>query len=115
MAIHHNIRRMTMLNPGYPQLVESVGLGAFMERFEQSPTYSNSFSYQALKALHNWYEELADDMGEDVEFDYIGICCTWSEYEASELDEVYSESIEELDEETYIIKLENGNVLVHEF
>ena len=109
-----------MINPGYPQLVESVGLGAFMERFEQSPTYSNAFSYQALKALHNWYEELADSIGEDVEFDYVGICCTWAEYEEEELDEVISigyslKNIEELEEATDVIKMDNGNVLVHEF
>ena len=109
-----------MLNPGNPQLVESVGLYDFMRRFEQSPTYSNSFSYQALQALHNWYEELADSIGEDIQFDYVGICCDWSEYEKEELNQItilgYGlKNLEELEEATYVIKLDNGNVLVHEF
>ena len=70
-----------MINPGYPQLVESVGLYDFRRRFEQSDTYRHNFSYQALEALYNWYEDLADNRGEDVEFNYVEICCRWSEYE----------------------------------
>tara|TARA_R110000744_G_scaffold33190_6_gene77442 strand:+ start:764 stop:1105 length:342 start_codon:yes stop_codon:yes gene_type:complete len=113
-----------MINPGNPQLVESVGLYDFMRRFEQSDTYSDSFSYQALEALHNWYEELADSIGEDVEFDYVGICCEWSEYKTSEVYEVYGIPLkgmsrflneEILSDHTYVIDLDNDNVLVHEF
>ena len=40
----------------------------------------NQFSYNGLKALFNWFEELEEDTGEGIELDVIAICCEWSEY-----------------------------------
>ena len=66
----------------------------------------NSFSYEALGELFEYYEETAPDM----EFDPVAICCDWSEVERG--------SEEHLDAEesgTYIIMLDNGNVLIQEY
>jgi hypothetical protein len=38
----------------------------------------DNFSYDALHALYEWYEELDPDM----ELDVIAICCDWYEYES---------------------------------
>lgn len=37
-----------------------------------------NFSREALKELFHWYESLE----EEVEFDPIGICCDWTEYDS---------------------------------
>ena len=48
------------------------------------------FSYEALNALFEYYEEV-ESGGEESELDVIGICCEWSEYDSiEELKENYS-------------------------
>lgn len=37
----------------------------------------DQFSYHALGALFDWY----DNLGEDIELDVIAICCDWGEYD----------------------------------
>jgi hypothetical protein len=41
----------------------------------------DSFSYEGLKAMFEWFEQLEDDMGEEIELDVIAICCEYTEYE----------------------------------
>jgi hypothetical protein len=38
------------------------------------------WSYGATKALFDYYEQLSEDMGEDIEFDPVAIRCEWSQY-----------------------------------
>ena len=40
----------------------------------------DNFTYSGLKALYAYFEELSDDIGNDIEFDVIGICCDFVEY-----------------------------------
>jgi hypothetical protein len=40
----------------------------------------NNFSREGLRALFDYLEELERDLGEEVEFDPIGLCCEWTEY-----------------------------------
>ncbi len=44
----------------------------------------NQFSYEGLSALYEHLSCLADDMGEPIELDVIGLCCEWSEYDSTE-------------------------------
>ena len=39
----------------------------------------DQFSYDALCALFDYYEDLEEDTGEEIELDPIAICCEWSE------------------------------------
>ena len=58
----------------YTQVSESDFINLFhvMDR-------ENNFSVTARRALFNYYDSLANDIGEDIELDIIGICCEWSE------------------------------------
>lgn len=69
----------------------------------------DQFSSDALRALFDFYEELSDDMGEDIPLDVIAICCDWGEYAEEELEE----NGICLDDH-HFIKLDNGNFLVME-
>lgn len=93
------------------------------------------FTTTALETILDYY----DEFDENTEFDVIAICCDWNEYgegsaltfadllndyeylmdseEFSELeeDEQIEALVEELEEHTYITRLENGNVLLQVF
>ena len=40
----------------------------------------DNFTYNGLKALYVHLEDLADDIGEQIQLDVIGICCDFVEY-----------------------------------
>ena len=56
------------------------------------------FSYNAYDALHDYYWELGESIGEPVELDVVGICCDWCEYDTiQEIAEMYSVTLEDVD------------------
>ena len=99
----------------------------------------NYFSDEGLEAIDNYYIDCCFDGGEigtEVEFDVVAICCDWNEYGDGVVlgfddfisdfgylldDEEDDEELEEeekvdaifkkLEEKTYCIRLENGNIL----
>lgn len=48
-----------------------------------------SFSYDAKKVLFEYFEQLEEDTGEEIELDVIAICCDYSEYTEEELTNEY--------------------------
>ena len=60
---------------------ETVSSFRFRDAFKQSDTYKNNFSYEGLMALFEHIEQVEDDIGEEFEFDMVGICCDYTEYE----------------------------------
>jgi hypothetical protein len=50
----------------------------FVTQFRQ--IRNDNFSMSALFALFEYFENLSEEMGEDIEFDPIAICCEYSEY-----------------------------------
>ena len=52
----------------------------FTQSFLDSESRKDQFSYSALKAMYEYYEQLEDDLGEPIEFDMIALCCEWTEY-----------------------------------
>ena len=76
----------------------------FIDTFRNSNTYKNNFSYDGLNALFNYLEQWEQEMGEDVEFDMVGICCDYSEFEdQKELEKNYNMTLQEIGDHTYII------------
>jgi len=51
----------------------------FAESFYRMKRYN--FSYEGLEALFNYFEDLEDSLEIEIEFDVIGICCNYTEYE----------------------------------
>ena len=86
----------------------------FVDEFMKSER-REQFSQEALEILYDYYDEL----DEDVEFDIIDICCSWSEYSSKVAlwvdfrsceytDEGFDELREELD---WVIEIPNGGYL----
>ena len=49
----------------------------------------DNFSYESLEILFEYFEQLEDDIGEDIELDVIAICCDWVESTPDEIREYY--------------------------
>jgi len=83
----------------------------FIEAFRtwQGGQYKDNFSYDGLKALYADFEEYEESTGEKIEFDMVGICCEYSEYESiEEFNDAYGKewTLEELKDRTHVIEFE---------
>ena len=56
---------------------QTVDLHDFREGFRQ--VRPNNFSYEGLEVLFEYLEGVEDDIGEQLEFDVIALCCDFSE------------------------------------
>ena len=88
----------------------------FAAEFAQWPQRRSHFSRPALHALYEHYDELSDDIGEDIELDVVGMCCEWSEYKDIEaVKEDYEiKDLSDLQNSTTVIVFPGG-LLVQEF
>ena len=90
---------------------EYVNEHTFRDRFMRSDNYKNNFSYEGLHALFEYIEQYEDDIGEEFEFDMVGICCDYSEYDDIEdFNEQYSHvkdgyTLDDIREETTVIEI----------
>ena len=107
---------------------QTVDLYQFRKAFES--IRPENFSYEAVEALFDQYEEYERDSGEEMELDVIAICCDWTEYTKHEaveaflddaegdsegdLDEQYAAVLEHLNENTQVIEL-SDSVIVFNF
>ena len=90
---------------------EYVNEHTFRDRFMRSDNYKNNFSYEGLHALFEYIEQVEDDIGEEFEFDMVGICCDYSEYDSldefnadySSDDKVYT--MDDIESETVVIEI----------
>ena len=80
----------------------------------------DNFSYDGAKALMDYFEQLSDEIGGNIEYDPIGFCCEFSEYgDLDDFNNCYDsdnpfESWEEVAENTIVIEFNSG-VIVQDF
>lgn len=95
----------------------SVNSYDFIEAFADYGR-ETQFSREALFALFDYLEEFEQDIGEDIELDVIGLCCDYTEYTSlEEFNEDHGmdyETIEDLEEETQVIRFDGG-IIVQNF
>lgn len=93
----------------YQEITET----AFIDAFRTSETRRNQFSYDALVELYHYYDGLGTDAN-DINFDMVGICCDWTEYDTlKEALESYNlKDLEALENMTTVFMLDNNKVLV---
>ena len=100
---------------------QSVNEYDFIDAFRNyfGGQYKTNFSYEGLKALFEWFEELENDTGEEMELDVIAICCDFSEYESlKEYNEYYDKEYEEIDEiadDTTLIKIDDERFIIQQY
>ena len=97
-------------------VVNIVSYWNFQDEFRQYGR-ENSFSYEGLKALYDYLNDLSDDIGEPIEMDVIGFCSEYDEFDSiEEYNKDYDtnyQDVEELEyDQTVIAVLDNGGFIV---
>lgn len=81
-------------------LVLSVDESLFIDMFRKYNRIDN-FTYQGLQELFNYLDSLADEMGEPIELDVIGLCCEFYEGNAQDIVNDYKSELEDMLNDEY--------------
>jgi hypothetical protein len=117
-------------------IIQNVDVYDFHRAFEQYGR-ADQFSREAREALHDYLEQLSDDIGKPIELDVIGICCDFAEYDSicnaayehdwradeQDADETEpewrdrcnDEALEWLQDRTTVLELPCGGVVIQQF
>ena len=91
-------------------ITDTITLSRFRDYFYQSDQYKDSFSCEGLEALYNYLWDFSEEMGKDIEMDYVSFSCEFSEYEDfKHFEEDYKPStignMDDLEQQTEVIKI----------
>jgi len=97
---------------------KSINSWEFQDAFKQMGREDN-FSYDGLKALHAYFEDLEEDCDIEIELDVIAICCEYTEYEdLEEFQGQYGEdfkTIESIYDHTQVIMINDTSFIIQAF
>jgi len=98
-------------------MIQKINEYQFADAFKR--IRPDNFSYEGLKALYDYLEDYEDDTGGQIELDVIAICCDYYEYkDLKEFQEDYSEdyeSIEDIEQETTVIMIDDTSFIIQAF
>ena len=100
-------------------MIQNVTNQMFHDAFVNTNRADN-FSYEALNALFDYFEEIGEGPETEYELDVIAICCEFAEY--ADIEEFRSdygseyESIEDIEQDTTVLRIENSDsFIIHQF
>lgn len=97
---------------------EHVSFTDFCDRW-RSHDRNESFSYKGKRALFDWLEEYEESTGEEMELDVIALDCEFAEYDdLAAFCKDYGKDFEGVDalrDETTVIDVEGGRIIVQGF
>ena len=76
----------------------TVNQSEFIDAFRRFGRY-DQFGYDALCSLFDYFEQMEDDTGEEMELDVIAICCDYSVDSVADIASNYSIDIEGMDDD----------------
>ena len=101
----------------------TINQSDFVSAFKGNSERKDQFSYGALCALFEHYDEIEQHTSDEIELDVVAICCDWTEYNTA-LEAAQSYDFDKEDEDkalsyltnqTIVLPLEGGNVVVFNF
>jgi len=96
-------------------LYQEINQADFISAFKS--IRPDNFSYEGLKALYGYFEELSED--QNIELDVIAICCDYTEYDSlAEFNRDYGKNfddIEEIFDHTQVIMIDNQSFIIQNF
>ena len=96
----------------------TVNKSQFNDAFVNMNRESN-FSYEGRNALFDYLEQLEENLGTEIELDVIALCCEYSEYkDLAEFQADYGEeyeSIEDIEQETMVIPIDDDSFIIQQF
>lgn len=95
----------------------------FCDEWNKWTDRKDTFSYKGKRALFDYLERLEEDTGEETELDIVALCCEYTEYDgALEAAKEYDEDIETeeeareyLNDNTQVIDVDGGGVIIQNF
>lgn len=97
---------------------QTVYFNQFCDGFKNM-NRDNNFSYEGKRALFDYLEDYEESGGDEIEFDVIALCCEYTEYEnLAEFQREYSKdykSIEDIEEATQVIKIDDDRFIIQCF
>jgi predicted ArsR family transcriptional regulator len=76
----------------------TVHIDQFRQAFDDQEREDN-FTYEGLGLLFDYFEQLEDDLGEEIELDVIAICCEFSEDTPEEIADAYGIDLSDCDDD----------------
>lgn len=97
---------------------QTVYKSTFMDAFQS--VRPGNFSYGGLEVLFDYFEELEESTGEEIELDVIAICCEYSELTHEEVRSNYNldeddDVIDYLESNTQVIEVDDNTVIIQDF
>lgn len=87
----------------------------FVEMFDDYGR-SDNFSRLGRRKLAEYFEQLEEDLGQDIEVDVIAICCDYSEIEIKDIErETGCENLEDLQDNTTVIEVDDERIIYQNF
>ena len=76
-------------------IIDTLHEARFAEEFQK--IRKDNFSYDGLKTLFQYLDNLSEDCGENIEFDPVSLCCEYGEYNLEEFNKEHDMNIESLE------------------
>ena len=99
-------------------LIKKVSFNDFLKEFEEFGR-QDSFSYEGKKALYNYLNDLGDDIGQPIEFDVIGLCGDFTEFDSlEEFNNYYNLDLDRIDDINYyttVILMDDERFIIQDF
>lgn len=95
-------------------MIKTLSQSEFIEETNKfSESYRDKFTYEGKQALFDYFENYEEETGEKIEFDYIALCCDYTEYNSfEEFQDQYQKpeikNLEDLNEHTTVIEIDNA-------
>lgn len=93
----------------------TVDIHMFRDEFRKYGRY-DSFSYVGYAILFDYLEEIEESCGKEWELDVIAICCDWAEEPLQDILDNYNlETLEELEEQTTVLHVQDDMYIYASF
>jgi len=93
----------------------TINNNEFVEMFDKYGR-SDNFSRLGRRKLAEYFEQLEEDLGQDVEVDVIAICCDYSEIEIKDIKhETGCENLKDLQDNTTVIEVDDETIIYQNF
>ena len=97
-----------------------VTFNQFVDGFSCRP---DNFTYSGLRALYDAFEEIEEDIGNEITFDPIGICCEFTEYanlgeyiaDYGDKYDCYVKTWQNLQENTWVIPVTDNRFIIQAY
>jgi len=100
-------------------MIQTINFYDFENGFKFNKRHYN-YTTAGLKALFNYFEQLEDDMGRQIEFDPVLICSEYTEYDnifEFHLDYDHEDypDIDAIENETIVIMIDDESFIIQNF